>query len=360
MASLLDILSWRNISQSIQKVETGIPDRLPSAFTTIKEDVLGDRTTYVKFYGQRQTPRRAEYGAPSRVRTLRPLDEQTVTLLHFPEHIKIRQELMLRLRNPNDLLAQQMAQQEIARHGRDFRTLFDNGRIGAITSMLANGKIWYDVDGNLLPSSSGTALTVDYNVGANNRNQLNGIIGTGWTDTSAPIIQQLENIRIQMRRNTGRVLKHAFYGKNIANYIFTNVTTKAYWVFNSQILSQFQANPGVVPNGFAGLEWHPFDDTFFEDQNESIQGFFGDDQITFTPEIDRNVYTMFEGSIAVPKSFGISDSLTAALEHFDIVYGLGGYAVPEIDPVGIKEVYFDTMLPMWKNPLDMFIADVTP
>src|SRR5262249_37801742 len=53
MASLLDILAWRNISPAVQKVETGIPARLPPQFKTLTENVLGDRTTYVTFYGQR-------------------------------------------------------------------------------------------------------------------------------------------------------------------------------------------------------------------------------------------------------------------------------------------------------------------
>ena len=54
MPGLQDILGWRNISESIQKVETGIPNRLPPQFTSVKEQVSGDRTTWVTFRGQRQ------------------------------------------------------------------------------------------------------------------------------------------------------------------------------------------------------------------------------------------------------------------------------------------------------------------
>lgn len=365
MAALTDILGWRNISTAVQKVETGVPDRLPPAFNTTKENVLGDRTTYVTFYGERRTARRSEYGAPSRARTLRPLGEQSVTLLHFPEHMKLRQELMVRLRNPNDLLAQQMAQTEIARHGADFKQTFDNTRIISQVSMLANGKLWFDAGGNILGTSSGAATIIDYLVPAANLNQLSGMISASWATSSTPIIQNVENVRIQMKKNTGRDLKHAFYGKNIANYLYTNDTLAKYWQFNSTLYGQLQSNPGVIPNGTFGLEWHRMGDTFFASNNdvgsdETLVSMWDGDKITFSPEIDRNSYTLYEGSICVPKKYGISADSAAATGDFELVYGIGGYAVPEVDPVGIKEVYFDTMLPHWKNPLDLFIADVTP
>lgn len=361
MASLLDIMSWRNISESIQKTESGIPNPLPPVFTNLKEDVMGDRTTYLTFYGQRSTAKRVEYGSPSKVRTLKQVGEQTVALLHFAEHIKFRQELQnLIIRNPNSLDVQRMAQQEIARHTRDFKTLFDNTRIACMMSMLANGKIWIDSSGNILPSSSGTSTTIDFGIPAGNQNQVSGIIGASWATTTTAIIQHIEDIKVKARRATGRELKHAFYGQNIANYIFTNATMKSYWGFNSSIYGQFQSSPGSVPNGFAGLQWHPMASGFYDDSTDTTQGFFGVDQVTFTPEIDRNVYTLFEGSMAVPKAFGISPTALDGMGNFETVYGMGGYAVPEVDPVGIKQVNFDTFLPMWKVPNDMYICDVTP
>lgn len=362
MASIIDILGWRNISTAVQKVETGIPDRLPPEFKSLTEDVLGDRTTYVTFYGQRQTARRAEYGAQSRPRTLKQIGEQSVTLLHFAEHIKVRQELMLRLRNPNDLMAQQLAQQEIARHGADFRTLFDNTRIAATAFMLTTGYVYFDAAGNILPSSSGASLTIDYGVGANNRNQLNGIIDGSWATEATNIIQHIENVGVQMRRNTGRMLKNVYYGKNVANYLFKNTTLGKYWQFNSKMYESFQATPGRVPANFAGLNWVYLGDMFYEDKDGAVQPIIGDDTVVFAPEIDRNTYTLYQGSIAAPK-YGlptVAENLLGAVAGYEIVYGLGGYAVPEVDPVGIKEVYFDTFFPAWKNPLDLFIADCTP
>lgn len=361
MAALADVMGWRAISASIQKVETGIPNRIPSVFTSLTEKVLGDRTTYNTFYGQRQTARRGEYGSQSKARELRPTGDKSVALLHFPEHIKIGQELLMRLRNPNDLLAQEKAQQEIARHGADFRQLFDNTRVAAITSMLANGKIWFDASGNILPSASGAALTIDFGIGANNRNQLNGIIAASWATNTTNIVQHIENLQVQAVKNTGRNIEWAFYGSNIAGYFFANTLNQAFWQFNPLLLQQFQATPGVIPNGTFGIKnWVRMGDSFYNDATDTTQAQWPADQVTFTVDISRNAYTLYEGSILVPKRFGIAQSAEAAIEECDTVYGMGGYALLEADPVGIKQIWFDTFLPHWKNELDMYIADVTP
>lgn len=359
MAALQDILGWRNISESVVKVETGIPDRLPPAFSTVKEDVSGELTTWVTLRGQRQLARRGEYASPSRARSMRPIGEESARCLHFPEHVEVRHELQMRLRQHDDLLAQKMLREELARWGADHRQLFDNTRIAVKGMMLSKGKVWFDADGSVLPTSSGADFTIDYAIPAANQNQLDGIIDQGWDDPDAPVIQHIENIRVRNIRATGRVPKHAFYGKNVARYLFQNNTLQAYWKFNSKIYEAFQATPGLVPNGFAGLDWHPMADAFFDDANDDPQAYWDDDQVTFTPEITKNVYTLYEGSILAPVRGAptIEADLLGGVTNFQEVFGMGGYAVPQVDPVGLKLVMFDTFIPVWKNGEDMFLAD---
>lgn len=367
MASLLDILAWRNISTSVQKVETGIPDRLPQQFKTLTEDVLGDATTYVTFYGQRAVAKRTAYGAPSQKREQRPMGDESLKLLHFSEHTLVEQELLLRLRQTNDLLAQTKAQEIIGRAGADFRQVFDNTRLAVTTFLLATGKCYFDSAGNVLPTSSGanTALTIDLGVHANNQNQLNGIIDAPWGTATTNIIQHIEDVRVQMRRNTGRALKYAFYGKNVAAWVFNNATTKSYWQFNETGYKQFMANPARVPNGFADIEWVYMGDCYYEDSGGVTQLIWPQDAVVFTPEIDRNFYTLYQGSMMVPKSYGINPDVVSGVENFDIAYGMAGYAVPQFEPVGVKAVYFDTFFPAFKSARvngtgtgDLFVADV--
>lgn len=362
MAALADILGWRNISTSIQKVESGIPDPCPAELGTLTEDVLGDRTTWVTFYGQRKTARRGEYGSPSRPRAQQQIGDQSVALLHFPEHIKIEQELLLRLRNPNDLLAQVKAQEIIGRAGADFRTLFDNTRVLAKIMMISKGVTYFDSQGNILPTSSGAAFTLDYNIPANNKNQLNGLIGTTWANAASTPWQDIEKLRIRMRQTTGHELEHACYGQNIPLYLYNNTSGVKFWQFNKQLYDQFQANPGIIPDGTFGVrKWHRMGDSFYDDANGTTQGtIWGADQITFLPTLTRNVYSLFQGSLLAPTSGMpmVAGTLEAALAATEVITGFGGYALPEADPVGVKLVYFDTVLPWWKQPLDMYLATV--
>ena len=55
---------------------------------------------------------------------------------------------------------------------------------------------------SVLPNSTGADLTFDYGIGANNRDQLNGIIDIGWDDPDAPVAQQISNIAVRMRQTT--------------------------------------------------------------------------------------------------------------------------------------------------------------
>ncbi len=91
-----------------------------------------------------------------------------------------------------------------------------------VHAMLANGKLWFNSDGELLPSSSGSDLPIDYGIPANNQNQLNGIIDASWALATTNIPKQLKLIRQQARFTTGYPLRYALYGKNVMSYLLRN------------------------------------------------------------------------------------------------------------------------------------------
>ena len=359
MAAIQDIFAFRNISKAIESVKTGIPDRLPPAFNTIKEDVLGNETTYHTFYGERRLVQRTEYGAPSRATSQKPIGQKPLILASFASHILIEQELLLRLRQVNDVLAQNRAKDFIAKACVNHKKRYDNNRVAHQTQMLAKGAYWYDAQGNLLQSSSGAVVTVDFGVPAANKNQLNGIIGTSWADAAADIFLDIEQIKQRQVKATGRPVKFAFYGLNVPGYIYKNTSFKQYFQFNPQYFQQFAQNAGAIPDGFAGIDkWFPMRDTFFEDEAGTQAALWGDDVCTFTPDIDSDVYTLYEGSVICPTDMGVSKNVDGAFSNSEIVYGQGGYSVYLVDPVGVKVVLFDNVMPTWKNPLDMNIATV--
>lgn len=361
MANVLDLFAYRNISKAIESVKTGIPNALIPAFANVKEDVLGIETTFHTLYGQRKLVRRTEYAAPAPQYTQQKVGAKGVILGSFSGHVKIEQELILRLRQINDVMAQDKAREFIARAAKDHVQRFSNNRIAHQTQLLNKGIFWYDATGKLLQSSSGAVVTVDMGIPAGHLNQLGGIIAASWATTTTDIFLHVERIKRDAVQATGRPLKHAFYGLNIPGYIYKNDSFKHYFQHNPQFYSAFAMNPGSIPNGFMGLDWHPMRDTFYEQEDDTITQLWDVDTVTFTPEITEDVYTHFDGSVLVPTTIGIGTSIEEMVATTKLVHGIYGFALFEATSslVG-KLIYGDNMIPMWKNPLDIWIADVTP
>lgn len=359
--ALQDIFSYRNISQAVEAVKTGIPEQFPGEFVKITENVIGNETTFHNFYGQRKGVRRIEYAGPAPMYSQQKVGQKGLILSSFAGKVQIEQELVLRLRQVNDTMAMDRAKEFLKRANDDHLQRFRNNRIMHWTQLVAYGIYWYDSTGDLKQSSSGAVATVDMGVPAGNKNQISAIIGASWATDTTDIFLHVEKIKQKAIRATGRPLKHAFYGLNIPGYIYKNASFKHYFQHNQQYLTAFAGDPSVIPNGFLGLQWHKMSDAFYEDQDDTVTGLFPDDQVTFTPAIDRDVYTMFEGSVVVPTKIGIGADLDHALESSKIEYGMYGFCNMKVESALTADlVYGDNFCPMWKNGLDMYIADVTP
>lgn len=360
MAKTLEqILGYVYLCGLVEDIKTGVPDVLPKEFMTTKSETLADQGRYTRYAGTRQTIRRVEYGSASFKRALSAIGSFDVKLLHSYEHIELNVKDYQSLRNYTNYQVQNMGVQEVSRQYQQFRKLLDNNRISTICSMLTKGAIYHDIDGHLLPSSSGAVSTVDYGVGANNQNQLNGIIAASWATTSTDIPAHLRALKQRSAQQTGYPLKYAFYGKNIPSYFTTNTLVQAYLSRNPQTHQQW-LDTGDLPDGLFGFTWVPAYLAFFEDSGNTNRVWWGDDQVVFTPEIDSSVYELMEGTYPVPKSYQPVSNLSAAMDAFDLKHGMFGYAVPVSDPMTARCYAGDTFLPIWKVPDALYIADVTP
>ncbi len=321
---------------------------------------------HVRVSGTRQTARQAVYGAPPRRVNLSGISEQDIKLVHFPEEIALNVRDFMSLRNYEDYNVQQLGLQEISRQALQFRTRFDNGRIGARLSAIANGKIWYDVDGNLLPSSSGAALTIDFGVPASNINQItptggSAIIDASWATASTKIVKHINGIKDFSLQLTGYSLENGYacYGANIPSYLALNTEFQQF-LFRNPGYNQRYIDSGEIPDGVLGFKWRRMSGSFFNDQNDAKQTMWDADKIVFCPPPSKSWYTMMDGSYPVPTTYGIMPSLEAAAGTFDFQYGMCSYAYPIWSPPTAMLAFFDTMLPWVKNPSVLFIADVTP
>lgn len=357
MYSVQDILSYVPLTEAVETQKTGIPKVLPAEFWTTTEDVSGDKARLVEYQGTRRVARVAPYGSPPRQVEHLPLSDRAVILLHTIEEIGFRDELIRVLRDWEDYKPQQQfAMREIARQGEGFRQRFENLEIAAVTRTVADGRLYFDGDGNLLPSSSGAKLTVDQGVPAGNR----VTASASWATAGTDIIGDVNARMVTQVQAGGPPFRYAFYGQNVPGYIANNTGIKNFWAFNLAYQGEY-LRTRQVPREFLDLIWVPMQVAFWEDQTGATQSIFPADQVVFAPEINRSTWTLYRGSKLVPTQWGPFPDAVAALRSMAEVFGRGRYAkIPPENPAQIQDVGFNTFLPRIKQPNWWLWYDTTP
>lgn len=358
--SIEQILGFVPLTAAVEKVKSGVPRLLPPEFyrRNPADQVLGNKARHINYSGTRKNAQVVPYSAPPKQIVQLARESQDVILLHTIENIPFQQELFMQLRNLDSYAVQKMAADEIAFQAMGAATRQTNLESSAVHVMLANGKLWFDSSGNLLATSSGADITVDYGVPANNLNQLNGIISASWATSSTDIPKQINNIKMTAVQTTGYPLKTALYGKNVMSYLMNNDFMKYYLARNPSVNDRWK-DTNQIPDGLFDLKWIPMQNTFFEDANGTVTEIFGGDTVTFCPDLTPMTYSIYEGSYPVPKSLMMAQNVEQMLGNFDNKFGQFGFAMMN-PPSQIIGVYGDTFLPRLKVPVAFYVADVTP
>lgn len=364
MSQTLDqIIGGQNLTGVIQGTTTGVPNVFPAGFYQVEKTVDGDTGEYVRVEGTRATARIAAYGSPSQQREMKNISKVPVKLIHTIESIYFRPSVLVNLTEYNSPGKQQLGIVEVTRQTREFRRLFDNLRVAALTQMLFSGQIYFDGAGNLLPSSTGAKVTINYGVPSGNQGQLdvfatgNPILDASWDQATTNIATQVQNLRKASRKLTGYGLAHAFYGENVLDYLLNNAKVKE--LINRNVVLNEAAAQSDIPSPLFGLNWHPAYEAFFEDANGNNQDLVGPDQVLFTPEPSTDWIGWLEGTYPVPTTVGqVSADAISATGNVRTVAGMFSYGQVVADPVTVKQVAGDTFLPVLKVPKAIFVATV--
>jgi len=355
--TIQQILAAPNMIGVIQAVKTGVPNPYGEAFLSLTAGTNADYGHYHKVEGTRQTARLVQYGSPSVRRAQKGVTRVPVKLLHSFEHEMhdpVVLQNLLQVGNPG---VQAMGEAEIDRQSALFATLFKNLRVTSVASMLCQGAVHFDGDGNLLPSSAGAVVSIDYGVPGDHLDQCGGLVATKWSTTSANIGQQLENIRNQALKDTGYELTTAYYGSSVAGWIMANDYVQALAAGNSAIAGALLQH--TIPDGLFGLKWRPAGSSFFVDADGTAQTVCPSDAVVLAPEPTRDWYEMLEGTYPVPTDIGsVASGPVAAAGNVRLARGMFSYATVLNDPVTIKHNAGDTFLPVLKVPSAIFILDV--
>lgn len=363
--SLQEILGYVKLTGIIQATTSGTPNPLPAGFTNIKKPTVGNAGRYIQVNGSRQTARLVQYGSPALRRQLQNIASKDVKLIHTFEEMQIDVLVMEMLRNHTNPELMNRGIDEVTRQVKEFKVLFDNLRLTATLQTLSTGFIYFDGDGNLLPSSSGAKITIDYGVNSTtNGGQLQDAGGntiiTSWATASNDIPGMIRNIRKTALRRTGYPIRYAFYGENIPSYIAANNYVKDWFARNPHKQSQY-LDTGELPDGMMGLTWIPAYDAFFEDSGNTNRDIWSADKVVFTPEPSPDWWETMEGTYSVPTTINLVGDALQALNSFTPVQGPFSYGLPCLNPPAAFNVYAgDTFLPILKVPNAIYIADVTP
>lgn len=365
MATLEQILGFRNLTGVIQGIKSGIPNCLPPEFMTPGKSVSGNKGEYYRITGTREVANIVQYGSPARRRELRDLNLIPVTLLHTFESQQWPLANTIALTKMTSLEHDRMGEEQASYQSRNFKKLFSNLRIASALQTVLNGKIFVTTDGKLAPTSTASgvtsATTIDFSIPNSNTGNASGIISTLWSQATAPIMTQLLQLQTAAVKLTGYPLEHAFYDDTVPGYIGRNTEAQQYLAREAPMRQQY-LNTGTIPNGFGGIKyWHPAGSMFYSYQGTNCK-IGAIDGITFTPAYDPEWFEIMQGSFPVPNNVlpVMGSDATQALQNVTEVFGMGGYGQLTLNPPTVEQYAFDTFLPVLKVPAAVFPVVVGP
>lgn len=366
MQTLQQILGFENLTGIINDPAGGVPSNLiPPAFMASTKDVMGNTASWTIIRSTRRNMRLTNYGAASTRIAQQEIGRATAVMAHFFEHQRHDMQVLNAVRQFDNPQVQQMGRQIIDQQTAEFRRRADNTRLSLIYSLLAEGRISFDGDGNILPDTTGQVVDVDFQIPAGHRDQLDvegtgDIISASWAAATTDIVGQIRKLHDVALRTSGLPLAHAFYGEDILGFLLANNQVTNFLRTRESTAAAMET--GTIPDGFLGIKkWWTVSAAFFEDQNGVNKTWFEKDQITFTPEVNPMWYQLQQGSFMVPTNLGgVGPDASAMLNNFRTMFGRFSYAKVTDDPAGIKHSAGDTVLPVLRNPTSIFLADVVP
>ncbi len=363
--NLEEIMGFENMLGMFSDPRGDVPsDFIPAGFLPgagNTRNVFGDQATYFRVKGNRQTAKLVQYGSPSVAVEIKGVDKVPVTLMHTAENYKHGLTVLEALKDFDSPARQEWGRSELARRNRQLRARVNNLRISAMMSLWRHGKIFFDSSGDLLPTSSSASTTVDSGINTTTNTGTcqdidgNAIRSADWSTAGTKIAAQIKTVKETALRRTGYRIRNAWYGTDILDHLLGNTQLTKVIQGNPTIATQFAS--GEIPAGFLGLNWIPISSAFFEDAAGSLQDWFPDDFVVFTPEPSPDWWEWILGSYPVPTSLQPVDTPEAATSNVRRVFGMFSYSRILDDPPRIKQVGGDTMLPTLKVPDAIYIMN---
>lgn len=362
--TIQEVLSPNRLLGAVKVIDGDLPvEHLPQSLLSgpVVTPVDGENGYIIRGAGTNRVAKQAMKGSASRPMTVSGIEKRPQVLIHSASHFEVKFATLQGLTDPRNGMEEQLSTAEVARQLQETVTLRKNLRTACITSAFVLGKIYFDGNGNLLPSSSGAVITVDYQIPSGNTGDVGGIRDASWATASTKVMTHIQQIHKLMMVKARRRIGCAIYGSAIYDYLLNNTTVKAYLAQNPIMQNSFYTN-GMIPNGFGGIPyWYPGDMGFYEDASGTTQTLCPTDGVTFFPAPAPDWYQLQEGIEPVPtNAFGHNQDFEALMKSCQFQRGMWQYGTGETDPLRAKVVFGDNFLPAIHVPETVIILDAVP
>lgn len=251
---------------------------------------------------------------------------------------------------------QDKGRQEIQRQLKIFSAKHRKFKEVVFSKMMTKGIAYFDSDWMILEDSTGadSTKTIDWGVPANNKNQLNSIIGTRWDQAGALILEDLDTIRITAEANNTETPKHIWTNSTAKQWIRGNTELKSFIVLNSPMAEKVINGVGDAIQ-FGDWTWHFFDGTYIGADGSTVRKFIADDDACITPD-PGDWLAHFVTPELVPTAGGITAGMDAAMSQIAKIYGDFMYAKVVDDPLVLRLYGGFNWFCALRNPYSIFAA----
>ncbi len=227
------------------------------------------------------------------------------------------------------------------------------------TAAMMRGSYTFDQQGDELRQGfSGGENTIDFQIPANNKNQLNGIIGASWATVGTDIPNDVMQINQACNDGTGLGIEHGVCNGVTFQYLLNNTAIKAQaGTSNTPFQSYERQGAGRFSVVFRAIPWlmiHIVDYSLSiwdgSAQTDPVR-LIADDQFTFFPTPSPAWVQYLNGGENVTEG----PNGTRAFRS-----GFYAYGYPQWNPSGWNLCATHNGIPSLFVPGAMFNADVTP
>lgn len=334
-------------------------------------DVLSDEVELVYFPAANTPAPLNRRGAASRVLTPSGGTKRFATLFYAFNSTGLPADCLTALRNPEAFELQQKGRQSVATIIEHFRQRHAVMKEATLASIMANGVVNIDGDGNILTptvdsltgdvtNASGTVVSADFAWSDNQRGNLNdsndggAIIDNFWSNSSAMISRHLERMKYRSGKN-GRVKPTEVLINSLnKKHLRDNAEFQTWAVRHNQSIETVLR--GDMIQDLWGFNWH-FVDGGYTDANGTYRDLVPISRAIVTPKPDTWLRA-YRGSSNVPKTLDVVQSLEDVVNAFETVFGQAAWAKITDDPVGIAMYMADAFGLGFADPTTIYAPTV--